>query len=357
MRENLHVVEADGIRVVLDLELGQLADFTVWRDGYAVSPFARVPWADAGAGDPRFPADMPPHLRRMSGDFFCAPFAADDVEGAPIHGWTANSAWDVIDNRPIPGGRRAEFRLRRRIAGAVVKKIWTLLDHHPFLYQRHSFIGGTGRIPVAHHTMIDLKQGGVLAFSAKSHAETPATALEPSSVLNYPARSENIDAFPSRTGPVDLTRYPIAPRHEDFVMLVDCPGAEFGWSTALRAADGDAVLLIKPITTLPQTMLWFSNGGRDDPPWCGESTGVLGIEEACSYGLAGRQCSSEPNVLSEAGSSTSIDLAKSPEIHVNYAMGAIPWSGSSALRPKIGATRISVEEVRIPFRADLLRMN
>ncbi len=79
----VHILEARGIRVALDLALGQLAVFEVFRDGRTIAPFARVPWADASDDPGRFAADMAPHLRRMSGDFFCAPFCADCPPSAP----------------------------------------------------------------------------------------------------------------------------------------------------------------------------------------------------------------------------------------------------------------------------------
>ena len=106
-----HVLAARGIKVALDLGLGQLALFEVLRDGRKISPFARVPWADDPEDKARFAADMAPHLRRMSGDFFCAPFCADDVEGAPAHGWSANSAWDLVDE-----GRATDFPGPRALA-------------------------------------------------------------------------------------------------------------------------------------------------------------------------------------------------------------------------------------------------
>jgi hypothetical protein len=38
-----------------------------------------VPWAEDALPN----VDMPPHLRRMSMDFFCAPFGRNDIEQAP----------------------------------------------------------------------------------------------------------------------------------------------------------------------------------------------------------------------------------------------------------------------------------
>lgn len=347
----IHVLEARGIRVALDLGLGQLAAFEVYRNGRTISPFARVPWADSPDDPARFPADMAPHLRRMSGDFFCAPFCADDVEGAPAHGWTANTAWELIDEIPFDGGVTARFRLTRRIAGAVVEKLWTLRDDHPFLYQEHRFIGGTGRIPVAHHALFNLRDGGLLQFSPKLWAETPAQPLERDhSVLRYPAQGNDITRFPGQAGPVDLTRYPIGSHHEDFVMLIDDPAQKLGWVTAVRPASGDIAVMVKAVSVLPQTMMWFSNGGRDVAPWNGEHVGVLGIEEACALGIEGWTASITPNRLTAPGIATAIDLGSSQTVSVSTAMGAFPCAALTPQSLLIDAATVRLDEGAVaPF--------
>ncbi|MEM9269795.1 MAG: hypothetical protein AAGA78_12750, partial [Pseudomonadota bacterium] len=38
-------------------------------------------------------------------------------------------------------------------------------------------------------------------------------------------------------------------------------------------------LILKNCATLPNTMLWISNGGRTAPPWSGRHRRVLGIED------------------------------------------------------------------------------
>lgn len=329
MSAPLHQMTARGITVALDLGLGQIARFQVLRAGRIIAPYARVPWADLPDDPARFPADMAPHLRRMSGDFFCAPFCADDVEGAPPHGWTANSAWALVSEDRFDGGVTARFRLGHRIAGATVDKVWTLRDDHPFLYQEHRFNGGTGSLPVAHHAMLDLRDGGLLRFSPKAWAETPANALEPArSALRYPAQGTDLTALAGATGPVDLTRYPIGHRHEDFVMLVDDPAQRLGWVTALRPASGDIAVMVKPVAILPQTMLWFSNGGRDAAPWNGAHQGVLGIEEACALGLEGRLAATLPNRLTARGVPTALNLGAGP-VRVVTAMGAFPCTAQT----------------------------
>jgi len=351
--EAVHLLHARGIRVGLDLGLGQLAVFEVQSRGQRVAPFARVPWADLPDDPLRFPAEMPPHLRRMSRDFFCAPFCADDLEGAPPHGWTANAAWILIDEIAFAGGMTARFRLTHRVASAVVEKLWTVLDDHPFLYQEHRFIGGAGAIPVAHHALLDLRGGGLLRFSPKLWAETPLQPLEKDhGCLIYPAKSTDITRFPGPTGPVDLTRYPIGARHEDFVMLIDDPAQRLGWVTAVRPAAGDVAVLIKPVAVLPQTMLWFSNGGRDVPPWNGAHVGVLGVEEACALGIQGWAAAIAPNHLTARGIPTALQLGQTKAVSVVTAMGAFACTAQVAQSLAIGANTITLDDGSVmPFHA------
>ncbi len=350
-----HRIEARGINVVFDADQGQLARFEVIRGSRVIAPFARVPWADGGSPE-RLPPDAPPHLNRMSGDFFCAPFCADDVEGAPLHGWSANAPWTMIEQTAGEGYVQARFRLTRRIAGATVEKIWRLRDDHPFLYQRHDFIGGTAPVPVAHHVMVDLRTGGVLAFSPKLWAETPDAEIEPGrSLLRYPARGSDLTAFPGRDGPLDLTRWPIGRRHEDFLMLIDDPAQSLGWATVLRPACADLAMLIKRVSALPQTMLWLSNGGRDRAPWNGRHVGVLGIEDARALGSEGRAAALQPNRLSERGIATALDLAAAPVVSVATAMGALPCDATAPVTLDLDAGSVTLSDgTRAPFDATWL---
>lgn len=336
----LHPMAARGIRVVFDMAQGQLARFEVTRGSRILAPFARVPWADTP--DPGFDLpDAQAHLRRMSGDFFCAPFCRDDVSDGPFHGWSANASWELVDSTRLPDGLRARFRLGQTIAGAVVEKTWVLRDDHPFLYQRHDFIGGSGAVPVAHHVMVDLRTGGDLRFSPKLWAETPATEVEPGrSLLAYPASSADLAAFPGKSGPVDLTRYPIGQRHEDFAMLVDDPAQVIGWATATRPAYADAAVLLKRVADLPQTMLWFSNGGRDAEPWCGRHVGVLGIEEACALSAQGWFAAIVPNYLSERGIPTAINLSVAPVVSISTVMGAVATDTRAGLTLTVVGDRV-----------------
>ena len=275
-------LEAKGISVTLDLAVGHIADMVVEAGGRRLRPLHRAPWIDEPPEG--FPPGLPEGTRRLSGDFLCAPFSRSDVEEAPLHGWSANSPWDLIEDEPIADGRRATFRLRRRIMGATVDKVLTLRDGHPFLYQEHVFAGGAGALPVAHHPMTVMREGGRLAFSPKRFAATPPDALEPDAsrgryLLAYPARSADLAHFPAANGgDYDLTRYRSDGRHEDFVTLVEADHGGPGWTAVARRAERDLVLVLKDPAELPITMLWISNGGRDYAPWSGRHRGVIGIE-------------------------------------------------------------------------------
>jgi hypothetical protein len=321
-------IEARGIRATLDESLGQLADFAVRLDGDWHRPLSRVPWADTPPDCSAI--ESAPHLARMSGDFFCAPFAAADVEPAPPHGWPANSRWRLMARETLQDGMAASWVLERKVMGAMVTKHWRLHDDDPFLYQEHRLEGGAGRISLAHHVMIDVRDGAELLLSPRAHAETPAltggmAAEFPGASLAYPARSADLKRFPGAKGSVDLLRYPLAERNEDFVMLVDAvpaPSAEtVGWAGVFRPIAGDCVVLVKPAHLLPQTMLWFSNGARSAPPWSGRHVGVLGVEDACAYSLHGHAASIAPNALSECGVPTSHALVGA--LRIAYAIGVL----------------------------------
>ncbi|RWE32565.1 MAG: hypothetical protein EOS77_14115, partial [Mesorhizobium sp.] len=182
-------IGAKGISVSLDLTVGHIAAMEVEADGHVLNPLHRAPWV--GAPRETLPQNLPEGTVRLSGDFLCAPFSTSDVEAAPLHGWPANSAWDVVENGAIADGWRAVFRLRRKVMGASVDKIFTLRDGNPFLYQEHVFSGGSGAISVAHHPITVMRGGGRLGFSPKRLAVTPPTPLEPD-----PARGRFRLAYP-----------------------------------------------------------------------------------------------------------------------------------------------------------------
>jgi hypothetical protein len=357
-------IGAKGISVSLDLAVGHIATMGIEADGRVLKPLHRAPWV----GSPRetLPANLPEGTVRLSGDFLCAPFSTSDVEPAPLHGWPANSEWDVVENAAITGGRRAVFRLRRKVMGASVDKVFTLRDGHPFLYQEHILSGGSGAISVAHHPMTVMQGGGRLAFSPKRVAVTPPTPLEPDPargrfMLAYPARTADLTQFPlAAGGTTDLTDYRVEDKREDFITLVEADHGGPGWTAIARRAERDLVLVLKNPAELPVTMLWFSNGGRDYAPWSGRHLGVLGIEDGRS--AIGHAASLGNNWLKHEGVPTAFALAGGRSVSFRHVIGAVPFAEAGAPadievatdRLRIRAPNGAVKEV--PFDGEFLRI-
>lgn len=326
--------KAKGISVSVDTAVGHIADLTIEADGRTLKPLHRAPWID----EPRegLPQGLPDGVARLSGDFLCAPFSRSDVEEAPLHGWPANSPWDLVDSSATADGWRAVFRLRRPVMGAAVEKTLTVRDGHPFLYQEHAFVGGAGAISVAHHPMTVMREGGHLTFSPKRAAVTDGNPPEPDpargrSLFAYPARSEDLHRFPGQDGTdVDLTHYRVDRRHEDFVTLIETDHGGPGWTAASRTAEKDVVLVLKNPAELPVTMLWISNGGRDYAPWNGRHRGVLGIEDGRT--AVGHGASQGDNWLKREGIATAFELGPDRRVAFRHVIGAVPAETGKAVR-------------------------
>ncbi|MFK0686780.1 hypothetical protein ACFX5Q_01035 [Mesorhizobium sp. IMUNJ 23033] len=357
-------INAKGISVSLDLAVGHLADMAVDIDGRRLNPLHRAPWV--GAPRETLPENLPEGTVRLSGDFLCAPFSRSDVEEAPLHGWPANSAWDVVENSAIADGWRATFRLRRKVMGAAVDKVLTVRDGHPFLYQEHVFSGGAGAISVAHHPMTAMRDGGRLAFSPKRFAATPADPLEPDPargrfMLAYPARSTDLARFPTADGgATDLGEYRNEQLREDFITLVEADHGGPGWTALARHAEQDLVLVLKNPAELPITMLWFSNGGRDYAPWNGRHRGVLGIEDGRA--AVGHAASLGDNWLKHEGVATAFALAEGRSVSFRHVIGAVPLAGGEpprdieTLRDRMRILAADGATKEIAFDGDFLRI-
>jgi hypothetical protein len=362
-----HAIEAAGIRAVVDLRAGQIRALEIEQGGRGIAPLHTAPWVD----DPTIIGDasLPANLRFLSGDFFCAPFAASDLEEAPPHGWPANAAWKMVEtDNGTKGAVTARYELERRILGARLVKELTVRSGHPFLYQRHIFIGGAGAIPVANHGMTRFDAPGRISFSPKLFGETPATPLEPDPKLGrfrlqYPARFTDLTKVPmSDGGTADLTHYPFATAHEDFVSLVENPANKLGWAAAVRPDKRDIFLTLKNPRDYPITMMWFSNGGRDYAPWNGRHRGVLGLEEGRTYAAQGHKSSIAENPWTRQGITTALALDPKGEVEVRNVIGgvALPegWSDVAAIDVEGGGLTIrgqSGAPLRVPFDGAFLR--
>jgi hypothetical protein len=369
MAERFHTIAAGGVTLTLDLLVGHIRALEFDAGGKILRPLHTAPWVDdpAVAADP----EIPPNLKYLSGDFFCAPFSRSDVvPGMPSHGWPGNSPWTLVEEARASSAVTARFQLDTPVMGARLTKELTLRDGHPFVYQKHVFTGGSGAISAASHAMTRFANGGTLSFSPKLFGDLPDHLQE-----SDPARGRSLFArgrrftdlakLPLADGKTaDLHRYPVGERHEDFVMLVERPENRLGWTAAVRPDAGDLILSLKNPADFPVTFLWFSNGGRYYSPWNSRHLGVLGIEEGRAYSSYGHAASIAPNPLSEAGIPTFLQLGG--RTGTRHVIGAVPagtgWQYMKTIEPAesgksgdgLTLTTPEGESVTVPFDTTFL---
>jgi hypothetical protein len=344
-------ISAQGISFGFDARTGLLDGFTVTDGGREIAPLHRAPWVGT---DQYIPPDEPPLIATLGGDFFCAPFALK-TDSMPLHGFPPNTEWQVVS----AGGGVLRAVLKRTVEGAMLAKEMSVEDGHPFVYQRHVFMGGEGRLSFANHANVSLPNGGLIRTSPKSHWETPAAQQEPDpsrgrSALKCPAKTGDPRTFPSVNGTSDLTTYPWNPRHEDFVIGVEARGHWLGWTAVTRPSEGDLYLALRNARAMPMSMFWHSNGGRDYPPWNGRHVACLGTEEGAALHMLG--ISSEADLAGPGA----LTLTPGGVATVLHAIGAIDWpSGEpvSSVEPGNGAVTVVGEggaRRTVPCRTGLL---
>lgn len=323
-------IEAGHVSVALDPSIGNIRAFTV--NGRDI--FHSAHWVGTTAAQ----AAQTPVDAQLSGDFFCAPFGGSGVAKLPPHGWTANAQWSPMLRAENADMAVMKLALDRDVFGARVTKEIRIIAAHPVLYQTHVISGGQGDLTFAHHPMLHLAKGGHIGLSPKSAAITPNAPLEPAHRFAYPARSQDLGAFPAADGgTVDLHQYPSEARHEDgaghedFVTCVEAKGRDLGWTAVTRYGENDIVLFLKDPRVMPVTMMWQSNGGREYAPWNGRHTGVLGIEDGCAAGAASVSEAAGETPISREGARCTLTLGAHVTTQVRHATVVVSrpadWDG------------------------------
>ncbi len=315
-------IAADCASLALTHVGGHLSDvvFTL-PDGRRVTPMHTAPWHD----EADLPADLPPVLRVLRGDFLCAPFGASDVIAGDerAHGAPANGVWREVFRTDTV----LDAVLDEAVMGAALTKHVEVRAGEAAVYQRHVFSGGEGRLSVGHHAMLKAHSELQLAFGPRIAAMTPDEPVEMppagQSLLLYPQEIEELTKARTAAGnTVDLTRYPGPPGYEDLWVVVADAGKPFGWTAATCAAEGWVWFGLKNPRVLPATTVWMSNGGRAYAPWNSRHHGVIGLEEVCSYLHLGHAASIADNPLSARGVPTAITLGG--EVIISYIFGVAP---------------------------------
>ena len=298
---------------------GHLSDVTFFTDSKIIKPMHIAPWVNE-----KIDNSIPPILKILRGDFFCAPFGDSDIledESRP-HGASANDFWNVVDQTESC----IDLTLNKKIMGAELRKKVFLKNDQSIIYQQHEFIGGEGKIPIGHHTMLKTDKKLFLSFSNLVWAGTPNKEIEVGpngkSLLKYPQKFNSLKKVKLYDNTVmDLTAYPTLENHEDLLMLVSDDSLPFSWSAASCPELGWLCFTLKNPKILNSTILWFSNGGRNYPPFSRRHKNVIGIEEVTSYFHLGHKASIETNELSKLGHKTFIELHPKKNYTVPYIFG------------------------------------
>lgn len=339
-------LEADRVALGVTEEGGHLDAVRFRTERGVVAPMHVAPWAGEN-----LPADVPPILRILRGDFFCAPFGDSDLlpEETRVHGSPANAPW----RRLAGDDHRLELELTVPILGARLVKRVCLRPGHAMVYQEHDFEGGTGRIPAGHHAMLRAPEPLALGFSRWVWGGTPPAALEPDprrgrSLLAYPQTFDDLARVRLADGrTADLRQFPALAGHDDLLMLIADPARPLAWSAATAPRRGWVWFALKSPRSLRGTVLWLSHGGRQYPPWSGRHTHTLGIEEVTALFNLGHRASIADNPLSRQGHPTAIELRPARRVRIRYAFGLVaapPGFGRvQSLDPEPGGVTLTDE--------------
>ena len=318
----IYSVQNEKVKVGVTEECGHLSPVQFFLDGKTIEPLNAAPWFDEKLDD-----SIPPMLKLLRGDFFCAPFGASDIlkDEDRDHGATSNDKWNLVskDEQSI------ELKLEKKVSSADIVKRIKLIKEHPVVYQEHQLTGGSGEIPIGHHLMLKVPEKVYLSFSNYLFGETPDNPIETDpelgfSLLKYPQHFKSlkeVKTIDDRN--VDLTRYPIYGDNEDLLMLKSDESLNFSWSAVSAPRKGWLWFAIKDPAALKYTILWLSDGGRKYPPFSSRHRRVIGIEEVTSYFHLGHKASINKNHLKEKGFATSIKLQKGNMHKIKYAFGLV----------------------------------
>jgi hypothetical protein len=313
-------IASDRVRLGVTEVGGQLDRAIFQTDAGPVEPLHTAPWYDEARDEA-----VPPMLRVLRGDFFCAPFGDSDVladESRP-HGAPANDRWEVLEQ----ADDRLVCRLLKDVSGAEVIKRVHLSAGEPMVYQEHQLRGGAGELPIGHHAMLRAVETLNLSVAPFQWGGTPPVVFERApergrSLLKYPQTFERLDALERADGArFDLSRYPTEQGHEDLAMVVSHDVQRLAWSAAVAEKAGWAWFALKDASVLRNTIFWLSNGGRYYPPFSRRHVGVLGIEETTSCFHLGHRASIERNAVNRCGYPTSVTLEPAKPLVVRYAFG------------------------------------
>jgi len=347
------------VEIALTVTGGHLAPVIFFpQEAHPIQPYAIAPWWS----EPLDPA-IPPLLATLRGDFFCSAFGSANAGQSagrmlPPHGETANGMWHAMGHGSSTSGCWLQLGMELSAQGGHCHAVTALLAGHPVIYQRHDLSRLTGPINPGHHATLALPAvpgAGRLSFSRLKCAFTYPEPLERAetggrSVLEPDVEITDLHHVPCTDGSLtDLARYPARRGFEDLAILCADPTLELAWSAVTFPEQGYVWFSLRDPRWLSCTLLWFSNGGRDYPPWNGRHINVMGVEDMTGYFDMGLAASCRRNRLTERGVRTALYPDEEGGIFIPYIQGVarIPHGFD-----RVAAIEAPRAEDRIFLRAD-----
>ncbi|MET0599625.1 MAG: hypothetical protein ABWZ57_17350 [Mesorhizobium sp.] len=306
----------------------------VLGDGRQVSPLHVAPWADAPEA-----AGLPGILARLRGEWPCVPFGysvpaegwpADWAEtmGPPeadeeVHGHASNHEWAFLPD----DGASLRLALDYPAASPVARVERTVTPDPDAPAVELSFsiaVRRPCRLPIGLHPVFRLPSepgAARLEVDAGTHGRTYPGTVEPGAALFSPDRRfASLTEVPARAGgSVDAGAVPFAAAVEELLQLEGTGGR----ASLANHAEGYRATLTWQAEHFPSLLLWYSNRGRQAPPWSGRHL-ALGIEPVCSpFGL-GPETARADNPLARSGVATALDFAPDRPFTTRYRIEAEP---------------------------------
>jgi hypothetical protein len=193
-------------------------------------------------------------LKAIRGDFFCSALGEnwEAYRGVrlPPHVETANLNWYALNRGETSAGRWIRMAVEMPLQGGQYVATTAVLNDHSVIYQRHDLEGHSGPVNPGYHATL---------------------------------------AFPDA---------PNAGRgFDDLAIVCADPRQPCAWSAATCAALGYVWFALRNPPQVASTLLWFSNGGTQAPPWNGRHVNVLAIEDVTAFFDLGIAASCRKNLL------------------------------------------------------------
>ncbi|MBN1556015.1 MAG: hypothetical protein JXA11_14825 [Phycisphaerae bacterium] len=311
---------------------GHMAPVKFYRDTKnPVQPYYISPWQREGL------KIDDPVLVPLRGDFFCAPFGANEEEYRGeqhrCHGEPAHAKWKFVRQEKDGKTNSLTLAMRTKVRPGKVTKTLSLIDGQNVVYSKHVLEGYTGAMPMGHHATLaprDVAGSLRVTTSAFSLGMTcteptcdPATGSYQSFAVGKRFRDpREVPLLFKDVPPADVTALPARKGYTDLLAMYKKSTGEPAWTAAVDADAGFLWFSLKDAAVLPATVFWISNRGRHMEPWAGRNL-CLGLEDVCGNFAFGLAKSVNANAIQKAGFPTAIKLSPKTPTAIRYIQGVV----------------------------------